>query len=330
MKRLRTQMLVAASVGLLLILSSGVSLGLWLQQDTASRDRARQHTQLLAAQAELESTLGADLALRAAWIASDNASVAYIADALALASAGQPVDVASISDLLGERRAQTGLEIAGVIDSSGRWVVGSRPWLVSGGVPSGHALFQRAQQAHAPVQGLVREEGRVFLGVIAPLLRAGAIEAWLYVARPLDSAWLARMAALVPAELAIVDDGGQVLAQTGPVAQQASSEPLRMALFGSNGPVVMQARFAPVDGPALLLSALAFTALWCAGWVLLLALAWRALLQPIDSACALLERAANGDFHLRAPDWRSGVRGRFASAFDALMARVGTRQSSFP
>ena len=103
MKRLRTQMLVAASVGLLLILSSGVSLGLWLQQDTASRDRARQHTQLLAAQAELESTLGADLALRAAWIASDNASVAYIADALALASAGQPVDVASISDLLGER-----------------------------------------------------------------------------------------------------------------------------------------------------------------------------------------------------------------------------------
>lgn len=330
MNRLRTRILVAALLGLLLIVASGVSLGLWLQADANSRDQARNRAQLLAAQAEVEATLAADLELRAAWIASDNASVGYIADALALAGAGQPVDTASISDLLGERRAQSGLEIVGVIDPAGRWVVGARPWLDSGGLPSGHPLFQRAQKEHAQVRGLVREEGRVFLGVIAPLMRAGAIEAWLYAARPLDGAWLARIAALAPAELAIVDTAGQVLAQAGAAGpiDETRGQVLRQDLLGSAGPLVLQARLPGNDEAALLAPVLVFTVIGCAGWLLLVVFAWRSLLHPIDSACGLLERAAGGDFHLRAPAWRGGTRGRFANAFDALMARVGARQSS--
>lgn len=331
MTRLRTRILVAALLGLLLIVASGVSLGLWLQADANGRAQARMRAQLLAAQTEVESALAADLALRAAWIASDNASVAYIADALALAGAGQPVDTASISDLLGERRAQSGLEFVAVIDPAGRWVVGARPWLDSGGLPSGHPLFQRAQKEHAQVRGLVREEGRVFLGVIAPLMRAGTIEAWLYAARPLDGAWLARIAALAPAELAIVDAAGRVLAQVGsarPIDETGGGQVLRQDLFGGAGQVVLQARLPQIDEAALLTPVLAFTVIGCAGWLLLVAIAWRSLLYPIDSACGLLERAAGGDFHLRAPAWRGGTRGRFASAFDALMARVGARQSS--
>jgi hypothetical protein len=331
MNRLRTRILVAVLLGLLLIVASGTSLALWLHADAGDRGQARYRAQLLAAQAEVESSLSEDLALRAAWIASDNASVAYIADALALAGAGQPVDIASISDLLGERRTQSGLEIVGVIDPAGRWVVGARPWLDSGGLPSGHPLFQRAQKEHAQVRGLVREEGRVFLGVIAPLMRAGAIEAWLYAARPLDGAWLARIAALAPAELAIVDTAGQVLAQAGAagsIDETGSDRVLRQDLFGGTGPVVLQARLPRIDEAALLAPVLLFTVIGCAVWLLLVVVAWRSLLHPIDSACGLLERAAGGDFHLRAPAWRGGTRGRFASAFDALMARVGARPPS--
>ena len=331
MNRLRTRILVAVLLGLLLIVASGTSLALWLHADAGDRGQARYRAQLLAAQAEVESSLSEDLALRAAWIASDNASVAYIADALALAGAGQPVDIASISDLLGERRTQSGLEIVGVIDPAGRWVVGARPWLDSGGLPSGHPLFQRAQKEHAQVRGLVREEGRVFLGVIAPLMRAGAIEAWLYAARPLDGAWLARIAALAPAELAIGDTAGQVLAPAGAagsIDETGSDRVLRQDLFGGTGPVVLQARLPRIDEAALLAPVLLFTVIGCAVWLLLVVVAWRSLLHPIDSACGLLERAAGGDFHLRAPAWRGGTRGRFASAFDALMARVGARPPS--
>lgn len=331
MSRLGIRILLAAVIGLLLILASGITLGEWLRADAVSRGDARARAQLLAAQTAAESALAAELALRAEWIASDNASVAYIADALALANSGQPVDTASISDLLAERRVQSGLEIVGVIDPAGRWVVGARPWLDGGGLPSGHPLFQRAQKEHALVRGLVREEGRAFLGVIAPLMRAGAIEAWLYAAHPLDGDWLARIAALAPAELTIVDKANQVLARTDApdVAGETVGGPiLHQALFGSAGPTALRARLLRVQEAALPAPLLVFTLSGCAVWLLLVMVAWRSLLHPIDSACGLLERAASGDFHLRAPAWRGGIRGRFASAFDALMARAGTRQST--
>ena len=60
-------------------------------------------------------------------------------------------------------------------------------------------------------------------------------------------------------------------------------------------------------------------------WLLALYLWWRSSLQPAMLACDLLERAALGDLKLRAPPWPSGLRGRFAAAFDTLMLRVGSR-----
>ncbi|MBK8069922.1 MAG: hypothetical protein IPK27_20585 [Rhodanobacteraceae bacterium] len=227
------------------------------------------------------------------------------------------MDTASIADLLEERRAQTGLGIAGIIDIGGRWVVGARPWLDSGGLPSGHALFQRAQQEHALVRGVVREEGRAYLGVILPLMRGGTIEAWLYAARPLDEAWLQRLAALAPVKLVLRDRDERTLAQAGAPAdgdrQDASADRgpgLRLPLFGSDAPVALHAQLsdsetAHLTTPILALARSRGAASGCCCSVV----AWRALLHPIDSACGLLERAAGGDFHLRAPLWRGGTRG---------------------
>lgn len=334
MTGLRTRWLLAAFLGLLLIAASSLSLWLWLQGDARTREQASRTAQLRAALAEVETSLAADLEARTAWIASDNATIAYIADALALADGGQPVDTASIADLLEERRAQTGLTIAGVIDLDGRWVVGARPWLDSGGLPSGHALFQRAQQEHALVRGVVREDGRAYLGAILPLMRGGTIEAWLYAARPLDEAWLQRLGALVPATLVLRDRDERTLAQSGAAADgdrleaAADQDPgLRLPLFGSDAPVALYVRLPDSDTAHAAIPVLAFALVWAAFWLLLLAVAWRVLLHPIDSACGLLERAAGGDYHLRAPLWRGGTRGRFATAFDTLMTRLGGRQS---
>ena len=70
---------------------------------------------------------------------------------------------------------------------------------------------------------------------------------------------------------------------------------------------------------------------WLLGLGAVLSLAWMVLvilfrqrvLDPMDNACDLLERAALGDFHLRAPAWPRGRRGRFAAALDSLMLRLG-------
>lgn len=324
---MRARFWLVAALGLLLIAAGFLTLSLWLDARQQARDRSAFDARMTAAQAEVEAAIAADLDARAGWLATDPASVAYFADAMT----ADP-DTASISDLLEERRQQLGLDSVGLIDAEGRWIAGTRRWQDSGGKPAGHAAFVAARDSGRPARGLVREESRVFLGVIQPLLRGGARVAFVYAGRELDAALLRRLTLLVDGELALIDDATkpQLWAREGErdagawlSALGAEASAWRAPLFGDRHArlLAQPASMAPGDRLPLLVAALAFAAFW----LLLLAAIWRRLLQPIDSALGLLERAARGDFNLRAPAWPSGTRGRFASAFDVLMQRVGAR-----
>ncbi|GMU42109.1 MAG: hypothetical protein IT479_09010 [Xanthomonadales bacterium] len=314
------------ALGLLLIAAGFCALALWQQQVLRARAVQAHLTRLVAAQAEVENAIAADLALRGAWLATDPASASYVADALADASA----DVASISDLIEERRVQLGLDAVGVIDVAGNWVAGTRPWQDSGGKPAGHALYLAAREGRRAARGLVREQERLFLGVIEPMLRGGEVVAYVYAGRRIDGAFLARIAALADGELALVDDGmrARVWVRSG----ERDEQDWLAALAKADGAIARLPLLAATDG-ALLLAAparaqgierlplLVVAAGFAALWWTLLAVCWHELLEPIDSALGLLERAASGERHLRAPAWLNGARGRFAIAFDGLMQR---------
>lgn len=324
------QLRMVGVLGCLLIAAGFGGLGIWQQRLQQARSDETHATRLAAAQQEVESALTQDLLLRSNWLAGDPASVAYVADALA----AERVDAASISDLFEERRVQLGLDAVGLIDSDGGWVTGTRPWQDSGGRPAGHAVFAAARAGRQAAHGLVREQERLFLGVIAPMLRGGVVVAYSYAGRRIDGAFLERLAALVPGELALVDDAvhARVWSSSGQRDQQAwlaaladaSGSLARLPLMADSGGALLLGRStrAPtIDLLPLWMLAAGFGLLW----LLLLAICRRALLVPIDSALGLLERAAAGDRHLRAPAWPSGARGRFAAAFDVLMQRAGAR-----
>lgn len=308
---------------------------------------------LRAAQVQIEGARSDELRLRATLLAADGASTAYIADALLVgATPGQAVDSASISDLLGDRREQLDLDAVGVIDVAGGWVAGTRPWSDGGTSPQRHPLFVAARDTQKLALGLVRENQRLYLAAIQPMVRAGTVDAYWYAASAIDEQFLASLAALVPLDLALMTntEPPQLLAQSadidaqtwlaagiagdssgavGAPAQIATEvgQLTRLPLFGDADHAVLLARAAPAAAAAGLLSPplLLLSALWSLGWLLALYAWWRSSLQPATLACDLLERAALGDFKLRAPPWPSGLRGRFAAAFDTLMLRVGAR-----
>lgn len=344
------RMAALAATGVALMVGAVLLVDRQLDAQARSAQLQRDETVLRAAQAQLESNRSAELRLRASLLAADGASIAYIADALLLAATpGQTVDSASISDLLAERREQLGLDSVGVIDLGGHWVAGTRPWSDGGDQPLHHPLFLAARDSQKLAIGLVREEQRLYLAAIQPMVRAGTIDAYLYAGSALDGGFLQSLVSLVPLDLALLatSEPAQLLAQStepgevdwalptstsGAVGAPAgvtadAGQLLQLPLFGHADQAVLLARTSASAGgrgavasPLLLLAALGSL-----GWLLALFAWWRWSLQPATLACDLLERAALGDFKLRAPGWPSGLRGRFAAAFDALMLRVGSR-----
>lgn len=301
----------AAALFALLLAASAVASGLWLRSTLERTGEAEVAARFAAAQAAVEAARREELALRAGLLAADAALAAYIADALQAGVPGQQIDVASISDLLAERQAQFGLDAVGAISADGRWITGTRPWSDGGIHPSAHPLFLAAREQQALVEGLVREGERWYLGSIQPIGRGGVVDAWLYAAMVIDESWLARISALAPVTV-------RIAAAEGRGASPALANPL----FDEGARAVLEAQPRAVDGldplPVLLGLALA--------WILvgggLAALVSKRVLAPANAAVDLLERAAAGDLHLRAPGWDSGLAGRFALAFERLLARA--------
>jgi hypothetical protein len=344
------RILLVAAAGVIIICAGVYLAAASADQRVASAAAERDGAQLRAAQAEVERGMTAELRLRAGLLAADGATMAYIADALNV-GVGQSVDSASISDVLAERRAQLGLDAIAVIDIGGRYIAGTRPWTDSGGNPARHPLFAEVRNGQQLPIGLVREEARLFLATMVPIARGGTVDAYLYAARAIDAGLLTTLSALAQMDLALVaaTPPARLLAHTGvqgeaswtAALERAGAAPLAaardvvagnasatlMPLFGNGAQALLLARAPTVRSDSDLLNQplAALAGALALAWLLLLASWWRAILQPVQSACALLERAARGDFHLRAPPWRRGMRGRFADAFDTLMLRVGSR-----
>ena len=319
------------AIGVALIMALCLAAAVHLDRARLQAESTRSPRLLQVAQAQLESNMQAQLRLRAELLALDNATMAYVVDALQQGGVpGQTIDTASISDVLADRRAQLGLDLVGVIGVDGRWVTGTRPWGASNGMPLQHPLFQQARDGHELAMGLVLDERRLFLGAIQPIVRAGSVDAYLYTATEIEAGFIAALTRLAPFDISIFAAASpdQALLRSSPDAPNAAAQTAdnrQLDLFGDSKTARLAwTAKAGISGDAsssrnLLMGLGALLSLL---WLVLVAAIWVRVLRPVDNACDLLERAAMGDFHLRAPAWPMGRRGRFAAAFDRLMLRM--------
>lgn len=287
-----------------------------LQRQT-DEDRAAQLLQT--AQDQLEVNARSQLRLRADLLAADGATMAYVVDALQQGSIpGENVDAASISDVLAERRSQLGLDLVGVIAVDGRWIAGTRPWTDGGSSPARHPLFRQARDSHEAATGLVLDERRLYLASIQPIVRAGNVDAYLFAANEIGADFVAALARLAPVEVSVYassDPQGSLL-QSAPELLGKASETMVRPLFADEA--TAELRWAPLivgEDDRATNWLLGLGAVLSLAWMVLVILFRQRVLDPMDNACDLLERAALGDFHLRAPAWPRGRRGTLCSGF---------------
>lgn len=326
--------------GVLLLLLAVVGGLLWWQaQRIAGASVDRQIATSLAAQELVEQQYRTDIGTRAELIAGNQAFVGYVSQAIGGALPGMEVDTTSIIDLLEERREQLGLDVVAVLNGQGSLVAGTSRFSERRefGV---EPLFVQARDGGKVSNGLWLDDGWLLHVAIMPLAADGFNDSFLLVGMPVGHAMASEIADVGAAEVALLamePQGQRIAASTlPPVEEKALAEALSglddgaLNLAGKRYRGVSTPLFDARDGRVLVLSHSGFDlalllpmllggALALAASALVLGWYWSRVEMPSNVLAGLLDRAANGDYHLRTVEQGSpGVR-RIADAFNQLM-----------
>ncbi len=106
-------------------------------------------------------------------VSSDPAFIAYLAEAMAPSGFGDQVDMASIHDLLVERKQQFGFDLAITINSEGQQVARSDQAMTVAKDLSELPLLKRTMSNLTPQSGFIEDQGEVHQAAAIPLARGG-------------------------------------------------------------------------------------------------------------------------------------------------------------
>lgn len=344
---------IAAALAVLAVVTVLVGLVLWQQSRLARALGADRLQTGQIAQRVIEAQYSERLQTRVELIAGNQAFVGYVAQALGGALPGVPIDTRSIVDLLQERREQLGLAVAAVLDAQGTLVVATERFS-EGRQLSGEPLFVQARDNQAIASGVWLDGERLLHVAILPLAADGSSDGFLLVGVPLDHA-IARAVADVGgtevALLAVTREGVRIMASTldaaaetalgqalpqgtaalpnGALRLPGSSPSASVAPLFGGGVGQLVTLVSPTRGvvasPSLLLPVLLGGALAVTLVLACALLWWRRVAEPSAVLAGLLDRAAAGDYHLKADDGGEGVVARVAASFNKLMAHLQAR-----
>ncbi len=146
-------------------------------------------------------------------VASDPAFVAYIAQATyQLDNQRDDVDLASIADLLLERKQQFGFDIAYVADADGRQIARSDQPMAAVRDLQNKTLMQQALDQLVPVSGYWQEADRVYQAAIVPLARGQNLIGFLLTGLQVDDRLTGQIGRLSGTDAVIVQhQAGNIL-----------------------------------------------------------------------------------------------------------------------
>jgi HAMP domain-containing protein len=350
---------VGAAIAFLIVTCAGV-IGLWqyrvLNQQTATQilDTAQAVHKYIFDQrvAHLEEV--------SKTIAENPSFVSYISQALATVDAGNPTaDVASIRDLLEDRRHTYNLDAAVILDAAGKQIVNVGDTMFAARESAALPIVALVKQNPAQASRIIGDDKRVFLVTATPLMRGTDIEALLLTGARFDDPVIKNMARVSQSDLALLTNGptGQHLIATTLGTQDV--QPLTTLLaarreqgldadasglgshtfeFEIDGHA-WSARLAPLDHAldkislmvlvpptrrATIYMALAppliiGTLTAIALVAIALFLIWRSVVRPLTALDAFATRAISGDHALEIKPAGIGMTARIGSAFNHLL-----------
>ena len=186
-----------------------VGLGYWTlsqQQRLLSGSLRAGGFERAAAVQELFEQLRVDsLSSKASALADNQAFVAYAAQALNVgALPDSPVDVSSVSDLLGERAEQQGFAVAAVIDSSGRVLASSDAAVTRGQNLQRDAVLDQVAESGSAAITVLEGGNAPVLAAIVPMQRGGLFDGFLLAGLRVDAAMMEDLAQATAAEVSLL------------------------------------------------------------------------------------------------------------------------------
>jgi hypothetical protein len=266
-------------------------------------------------------------------IANNPNFIGYIAQALNATDAGGR-DVASIRDLLEERRQSAKLDAAAILDADGQLVAAVGETFLSRQTLAGLGAVNMARQTLQQKAGVIIHQASAPLIVVTPMTRGTDVQALLVTARHTEVDLAKSMASFTGAAAVVVVDSsgprttyssldvastrllaGEMQARKAQLVDaversatdivltlDGNTWPLRAMPLQPGAPAFMLAMIAPQQTLALR-DAIAMPLLWLAlGTILVIVLimlvAWRTLLTPLTAISDLATHLSHRDFAL--------------------------------
>jgi Double sensory domain of two-component sensor kinase len=293
-------------------------------------------------------------------IATNPSFVSYISQAMSAdLPAGQLRDVASIRDLLDERRKDAGLNTAAILDVSGKVVASVGDNFLAERQLTTSPLVAQTRQSGNQTVGVLDDDKRLPLIVVTPLTRGSGVEALLVTAQRFDESALKSMAQIGRVDLALItlDPTGPRLVTSTLTAENSAALTSELGRlqdhfpkgaspadksdvdlnFGGRANSARTVLLHPGNDKALLMmivpdarrntlcAALGYPLLigvLCALAIALIFsfLRWRRFIHPLTAVAEMSERAARGDYALQTNVTGSPLVRRLASAVNALLS----------
>lgn len=327
----------------------------WQVRRDASRAAERTLATLAKTQELVELQENRNLVMRGELIASNQAVVAYMTQALGSALPGTAIDRSSIVDLLEERRTQLSLDAAAVVGADGSVLAATDPTVEAHDFAKDQ-VFVDARKSQAAQTGLWSDGGPLLHVAILPLARYGSGDAYLLVGQAIGQEFAQTIAGIGAADVAIIAPSPTGLVVTASTLEPAASAALAQAVReqdadpGTQRDLQLSGEHAQSQSAALFgnpgvrllalardptVASIAATHLPTALFALVMWLSlagalswyWHQVATPLLNLERLMLRSAEtGDRNLSLPERGAPTIVRIAAAFNRLMgSRNGTR-----
>ncbi|WP_223787387.1 serine/threonine-protein kinase [Marinicella meishanensis] len=215
--KLSTQLTLITAIMIVLTVLSSIFITLYFGNQIAEDSISKKLTSSQLIQQEFNEQKLRQLELVSLVVASDPAFTAYVAQTIFDLENGAEADIASIADLLLERKQQFGFDVAIIASADGQQIARSDQAMSAPRDLTGVELMQRGLNELIPISGYWSDNDQIYQAAVVPLARGRNLIGFLITGLLVNNQLTADIARLTGTEVVILsaqDDQLKAVAST--------------------------------------------------------------------------------------------------------------------
>ncbi len=216
--RLSSKLIIITAILIALTVLSSIFITLYYGNQIAEDSISKKLNSSQLIQQEFNEQKRRQLELVSLVVASDPAFVAYVAQTIFDLENDETADIASVADLLLERKQQFGFDVAIIASASGQQIARSDQAMSAPRNLTDIELMQRGMDELIPISGYWSDNDQIYQAAVVPLARGRNLIGFLITGLTVNDALTADIAKLTGTEVVILANDS-----TGKIASIAST-----------------------------------------------------------------------------------------------------------